>query len=182
MKISHLLVHTFFFRLLGAFDTPFTITDLGRKLEGIATENKTFIDSHQQKQAEHSARLLAIEQNLTSRMGGGPGDGFSDGVDLGGRIISSEGFKSVQMGARVSGQIHIGQFHKTNLINATGQNQPLVPDYRVTTISSPAPQRTACGSNAGWIGCGNPRPVQHPSADKSVRANIPQSKKFPSWV
>jgi HK97 family phage major capsid protein len=120
---------------------PPTMEDVGRKLDAIATENKTFIETNQQKQAEHSARLLAIEQRISSQMGGGPGDGFSDGVDLGGKIVCSEGFKSLQMGARASGQIQVGQFHKTNVINATGQNQPLVPDFRVTTISSPAPQR-----------------------------------------
>jgi HK97 family phage major capsid protein len=112
--------------------------DVGRKLDSIATKTNEFVTKNEETVAEMKARLLAVEQKMvapTGSFGGG------DDLDIGSKIINSDGFKSVQMGARVSGQIHIGQFHKTNLINATGQNQPLVPDFRVPTISSPAPQR-----------------------------------------
>ena len=46
-------------------------------------------------------------------------------------------------GARTSGQIKVGSFHKTNVVNATGQNQPLVPDQRVPGVVRPGQQRLA---------------------------------------
>ena len=56
-------------------------------------------------------------------------------------LVESEGFKALKSGARSSGQVSIGSFHKTAIVNATGQNQPLVQDYRVPGIIFPAQQR-----------------------------------------
>ena len=57
-------------------------------------------------------------------------------------ITGSEGFKAIQMGARSSGQINIGDFHtKTAIVNATGLNQPLVQDQRVIGITTPGLRR-----------------------------------------
>ena len=144
---------------------PPTMEDVGHKLDSIATENKTFTESHNETVPEHSARLLAMEQNLSSRREGGPGEGFSDGVDIGSKIVSSEGFKSLQMGARASGQIQIGQFHKTNVINATGLNQPSFRTFGFPTISSPAPQRLTIRDLMPLI----PLPVQHGAISQGNR-------------
>ena len=86
---------------------------------------------------ETSARLLAIEQKLTA-----PGGGGQDlPKSVGELFIQSEGFKAVQNGANRSGQVKIGALHKTAIVNATGQNQPLVPDQRVAGIITPGLRR-----------------------------------------
>ena len=56
-------------------------------------------------------------------------------------MIESEGFKALQKGAKESGKLNIGSAWKTNIINATGQNQPLVPDMRVPGIITPGLRR-----------------------------------------
>lgn len=119
---------------------PPTMEDVGRKLDSIATQTKDFVDKNETLLQEHKARLLAIEQKLVAPGGGGDPGG---GIDIGSQVIASDGFKSLQAGARVSGQIKVGRFHqvKTNIINATGLNQPLVQDYRVPNIVAPAQQR-----------------------------------------
>ena len=53
------------------------------------------------KLKEHSARLLAVEQSLVSRGGGGPG-GFSD-KSLGEMIVESENFQLLKKGQKESG-------------------------------------------------------------------------------
>jgi hypothetical protein len=101
---------------------PYTMEDVKTKLDGIADEVKEPIDRGNEKRAEHSARLLAIERKLAAP-GGGPDAADSD---LGLKVAQSDGFKALQGGAKSSGEIKIGRFHKTNIINATGLNQPLV--------------------------------------------------------
>jgi HK97 family phage major capsid protein len=52
------------------------------------------------------------------------------------------GFKHLQMGGKSTGAIKIGSFHtKTAIVNATGQNQPLVADMRVPGIVPGVTQR-----------------------------------------
>jgi HK97 family phage major capsid protein len=112
--------------------------DVGRKLDLIATKTNEFETKYADRIAETAARLLSVEQKLSTpnHLGGPDYD-----AAIGSQIVNSEGFKSLQMGARVSGQIRIGKFHKTAIINATGLNQPLVQDYRVPGIVTPAQQR-----------------------------------------
>jgi HK97 family phage major capsid protein len=86
---------------------------------------------------ETSARLLAIEQKLTAP-NGGPGERPKS---IGEMVVESDGFKAVQKGAKESGKLSIGHAWKTNIVNATGQNQPLVPDMRVAGIITPGLRR-----------------------------------------
>ena len=55
-------------------------------------------------------------------------------------VLSSEEYKAAAKAGRME-PVNIGSFHKTQIVNATGQNQPLVPDQRVPGIITPAQQR-----------------------------------------
>ena len=86
---------------------------------------------------ELSARLLQVEQRLASPSpSGGSRMCLGVGDDIGLALTSSEGFKAVTKGANRSGQITVGSFHKA-IVNASGQNQPLVPDMRVPGVIPP---------------------------------------------
>jgi HK97 family phage major capsid protein len=98
-----------------------------KDLDSIAESVRTFTDATTNNQKETAARLLAIEQKMTAPRGGDFGGGQQS---IGELLVASEGFKALQKGARNTGQIAVGSFHKTALVNATGQNQPLVQDYR----------------------------------------------------
>ena len=107
-------------------------------LSALSEEIKSFTATASGKIAEQSARLLTIEQTLTApRVGGGGGDS----EDIGSKVITSPEFKSfLGSNARTSGRISVGSFHKANLINATGLNQPLVPPYIRPGIIEPGRQ------------------------------------------
>jgi HK97 family phage major capsid protein len=66
--------------------------------------------------------------------------GGGGGETVGELVVRADGFKAVQAGARSSGQIRVGNL-KTALVNATGQNQPLVPDMRVPGVVFPVQRR-----------------------------------------
>jgi len=87
--------------------------------------------------AETAARLLAIEQRIVQRGPGGGIPNFGLEKSFGDLVVESEGFAQFKKGGNRSGQIAIGSFHKTAIINASGQNQPLVPDYRMPGIVAP---------------------------------------------
>jgi len=94
--------------------------------------------SIQKPTQELAARLMQLEQHIASGGGGtGRASSFSSGEDVGQTLVNSEGFKAFTRGANSSGRISVESFHKTAIINATGQNQPLVPDYRMPGIVSP---------------------------------------------
>jgi HK97 family phage major capsid protein len=88
--------------------------------------------------AQANSRLLAIEQRLTA-----PDASLGEGgEDLGAKVIASAEFKSFAGTNRKStGPISVGSFHKSNLINATGLNQPLVQDFRMPGIIAPGQQQ-----------------------------------------
>lgn len=104
----------------------------------VQQETKESIDKLAKAALETSARLLVLEQHVTA--GGGAG-GQNTVKTYGELVTESEGFKAVQHGAKETGKIPVGSFHKTAIINATGQNQPLVPDYRVPGILMPGLRR-----------------------------------------
>jgi HK97 family phage major capsid protein len=59
-------------------------------------------------------------------------------------ITESEEFKAALArgaGAKHMDPVMIGSFHKTQIVNATGQNQPLVPSQRVNGLIVPPEQR-----------------------------------------
>jgi HK97 family phage major capsid protein len=100
-------------------------------LQSLSAEMKALGGDAEKKLKEVEARLTYAEQRLdATRFNGGGGD---DG-DIGLKVIQSEGFKALQSGATKStGRISVGNI-KTALINATGQNQPLVPADRVGIV------------------------------------------------
>ena len=86
------------------------------------------------------ARLLEVEQKLVSHKQ----DDDRRVKSMAEMIIESEEFKAAQsLGARAHSMspVNVGSFHKSPVLNATGQNQPLVPSQRVDGIIVPAQQR-----------------------------------------
>ncbi len=108
-------------------------------LATLGTELKDFTTKASGKIAEQAARLLTVEQALTAPRGSGGGD---FGEDIGSKVIRSQEWKDFAGSNRkASGQINVGSFHtKSNLINATGLDQPLVPPYRMPGIVRPGEQ------------------------------------------
>jgi len=136
-------------------------TELETKLETIEAELQKFIAKSQEEYAKNGAastetktaveklsteaksiytRLEALEKDALSRL---PGSSDGNAVKSIGEIFTeSEGFKALTAGSAArSGKINIGHLHKTTMINATGQNQPLVQAYRVPGIITPPTQR-----------------------------------------
>ncbi len=130
--------------------------ELEVKLTSIETELKKFIDKHAEEvkvsgaastetkaaleklgtqHAEVASRLLVIEQKMTAPHGNDSGETKS----VGQMVVESEGFKALSHRAS-TGQINIGSF-KTNLVNATGYQQPLVPPYIRPGIIMPGLRR-----------------------------------------
>jgi HK97 family phage major capsid protein len=112
-------------------------TEEVKTLGAASTETKTALDKLGKDFQEANARFLAIEQKLTAPKGGEGNEVKS----IGQMMIESDGFKSVKEGGRRSGTVNVGSFHKTAVVNATGQNQPLVPDQRLPGILMPGLRR-----------------------------------------
>jgi HK97 family phage major capsid protein len=132
--------------------------ELETKLGGIEADLKKFIEKHAEEIKLHgeasketkdaleklgkdfsttNARLIAIEQKLTAPTNNGGGE-FKT---IGQQLVESDGYKAVKSGAKSTGRIEVGSFHKTAIVNATGQNQPLVPDQRLPGILMPGLRR-----------------------------------------
>lgn len=88
-------------------------------------------------------RMLEAEQKLTGRKT--QEDLDAERLRPIGEIVSaSEQFKAAQAEgnrARSMAPVEVGSFHKASILNATGQNQPLVSAQRVDGIIVPAQQR-----------------------------------------
>jgi HK97 family phage major capsid protein len=107
-------------------------------LSVLAAEIKDFTARAGGKIDEQNSRLLAIEQKLTAPNGIDTGGS----EDLGAKVVASPEWKSFSgTTAKSSGPISVGSFYKSNLINATGQNQPLVQAYRKPGIIAPGQQQ-----------------------------------------
>jgi HK97 family phage major capsid protein len=114
------------------------LAEMNRELKDFTSTASQRIDRLGDGQKEASARLLAIEQKLTSARGSGDG---GDGQSIGDQVANSPQVKAMlQNDARRSGRISITGF-KTAIVNATGQNQPLVPAYRMPGIVPPGQRR-----------------------------------------
>lgn len=90
-------------------------------------------------------QVVELAQKMSTRPGGGSG-GEQKGIF---EIVSeSDQYKSASKSGRME-PVEIGSFHKhlaamqakTQIVNATGQNQPLVADQRVPGIITPAQRR-----------------------------------------
>jgi HK97 family phage major capsid protein len=106
---------------------------MGDDLATIGNEIKSFTE-------QANARLLAIEQKITAPGGGGFGNG--DSTDISRAIVESQAYKSfVAENGRTTGRIPVGSFYtKSTIVNATGQNQPLVPPTIRPGILDPGQQ------------------------------------------
>jgi HK97 family phage major capsid protein len=110
-------------------------------LAAIGDELKSFTEKAHSTLEVQNSRLLAIEQAITAR-----GDGSFDHGDsksIGDSVIESPEFKNFMAGSGGrTGRIKIPNFNtKTNILNATGLNQPLVQAYRRPGIIAPGQQR-----------------------------------------
>ncbi|HWR36378.1 MAG TPA: phage major capsid protein [Clostridia bacterium] len=107
----------------------------------MAEETKTKLDKTLTEIAETRDRIKGIEDKLSksTSLGDGP-----ESKTLGAQVIESAEFKDfASKGSKSSGRIMVvGGFNrKTAIVNATGQNQPLVPAQRVPGIVAPMVQR-----------------------------------------
>lgn len=138
------------------------IKDLEVKLGGIATQIEAFIKKHDEEVKtngtassetkatleklgndwnEMKNRMLAVEQKMTAD---NPGAGGTAKKSAGAIFAESATYQSaVKNQWRHSDKVEVGSLFgtKTNVVNASGQNQPLVPDYRVPGILAPGIQR-----------------------------------------
>lgn len=134
--------------------------ELETKLGGIEAEIKKFVEKHAEELKtmgaattetkstleklgndwkEASLRLLTLEQKMDAqKFGSGSAE---ENKSIGQTVVESDGFKALQKGAPRTGPIPVGNFHKTALINAIGQNQPLVPPTHVPGIITPGLRR-----------------------------------------
>jgi len=113
------------------------LSDLTEQFKQFSGKALGKIDSFEEAQKEFSSRLLAMEQKRVSR-----NDDNTGGDDVGQKIVASEQFKNfVSSNGRRSGPISVGSFHKSDLLNATGQNQPLVPSQRRPGVVAPGMQQ-----------------------------------------
>jgi HK97 family phage major capsid protein len=104
-------------------------------LQVIADSVKEFTDVTSGKIAEQSARLMAIEQKITAPHGYHSDEST---LSIGHQVANSPQVKAMLANNAVrSGRIEV----KTAIVNATGQNQPLVPAYRMPGIIPPGQRR-----------------------------------------
>lgn len=126
---------------LGSFadDAKKEIKTIGK----MAEETKTNIDKTLPEIADVRERLKGIEDKLSKAtvLGNGP-----ETKTLGAQVIESTEYKDfAAKGGKSTGRIAVvggfGFGTKTAIVNATGQNQPLVPPQRVAGIQGPMTQR-----------------------------------------
>ena len=112
-----------------------------KDLAAIGGEIKEFTEVASRRMAEADARLLSIEQRITAPCGGLESSG--DPNDVARTITESAQYKSfVENNGRSTGRIPVGSFYtKSTIVNASGQNQPLVPSDRRPGILAPGQQQ-----------------------------------------
>jgi HK97 family phage major capsid protein len=110
-----------------------------KDLAAIAESVESFTTATSSTLGEVKARLLAIEQHVTAPHGSYHTDGSTQSI--GDQVAASPQFKAmVENNATRSGRIPVRGW-KTAIVNATGQNQPLVPAQRVPGIIGPGQRR-----------------------------------------
>ena len=88
--------------------------------------------------AEIRTRVMEAEQKMSKSSGSNlSGDEQKSVYEL---IVASDEYKAAPKNGKMN-DVNIGSFHKTQIINATGQNQPLVPSQRQPGLIVPAEQR-----------------------------------------
>jgi len=135
-------------------------TELSKKLETIEAELQKFITKAQEetgKAGTASAETKSAVEKLTAeaksilnriddlekRMDSGL-ENTDDKAEksIGELFTESDAYKSaIAADRKIVDKVGIGLLHKATMINATGQNQPLVQAYRVPGIITPPTQR-----------------------------------------
>lgn len=90
---------------------------------------------------ELKQRTLEVEQKLAKRPGADPEEQPKSAGQI---VAESEEFKAIagNAKARAMAPVTVGSFHrKVAIVNATGQNQPLVPSQRLQGIVTPGLRR-----------------------------------------
>lgn len=100
----------------------------------VSTETKSALEKLGKDLDE---RILALEQKA-AKLAAAPDQSKS----IGEMFTASEEYKqAVAQRKEICGKVKVGSFFKTAIVNATGQNQPLVPAYRVPGIIVPGQLR-----------------------------------------
>lgn len=98
--------------------------EASKRIEG---ETKSAIEALATKAADLTDKCVALERKLSA----GAEEGLNQKQDTAGELlIKSDAFKEMQAGRSKYARIEL----KTAIVNATGQNQPLVADMRVPGI------------------------------------------------
>ncbi len=92
----------------------------------VEAETKAALEKLSVKAAELTDKALEIERKLSA----GQEDSRQKDDSIGEQFVKSDAFKAMAEGKSKFARIEL----KTAIINATGQNQPLVPDMRVPGI------------------------------------------------
>ena len=85
------------------------------------------------------SQILEVQQKLVKN----PTGGNEQPKSIGQMVAESDEFKfaTATKNARNMAPVTVGSFHKTNIVNASGQNQPLVPADRLPGIVTPINRR-----------------------------------------
>jgi HK97 family phage major capsid protein len=117
-------------------DAKKELKNVGKESE----ETKSKIDQALVESGELRQRLEAMEKKVSKSS---LGNEVEHSESVGEIVTKSDPYKEfAKVGAmRRTSKIDVGTFHKTAIVNATGQNQPLVPAERVSGIFNPLQQR-----------------------------------------
>jgi HK97 family phage major capsid protein len=114
---------------------------LRKAMSDMGAEWKTFLERREAELATLKARTLEIEQKMSHRPRGDFESGSDPVGDLAQLIVSSDNAQAFLSKGIPSTKIEVpARLMKTAIVNATGQNQPLVPAQRGPRIVS-APER-----------------------------------------
>lgn len=93
--------------------------------KSLSVETKAAIEKLTAKATELTDRCMTLEQKMSA-----PGKEDAPSESIGETFVKSDEWKAVQQRRGGTARIEV----KTAIVNATGQNQPLVPDMRVPGI------------------------------------------------
>jgi HK97 family phage major capsid protein len=100
--------------------------------KAVETETKAALEKLSTKAAELTDKALELERKLSDK----GAEGKQAQETIGEQLVKSDAFQAMAQGRSKFARIEV----KTAIVNATGQNQPLVQDFRVPGINT-APNR-----------------------------------------
>lgn len=112
-------------------------------LHGKTNEKLTELGQKGNELSENVKELRNRMQDIEQKVAHKPASGTEQPKSIGQIVAESDEFKSVaaSKSARNMAPVNVGSFHKTAIVNATGQNQPLVPSDRLQGIIMPELRR-----------------------------------------